>query len=263
MTSISSVAAEGLLVGSPAHGVRMLTLNRPERLNAIDLPMARALRRALQEINEDPSVRAIVLTGMGGNFCTGADLKRDKSLEQDEDILVVLHDVFRLLYLGPKPSVAALQGYVYGAGLSLALACDFLAGDETTRYCAPFTGIGFVPDVGMVFTLPRRVDLATARSMMLAGAVLDAAQAHACSLIDTLCRPAGLESAAVGHAVKLGERAPLAVAAARRLINFPQSEVDAALAAELAAQQAMRATEDLKEGAAAFKEKRKAVFAGR
>jgi enoyl-CoA hydratase/carnithine racemase len=260
---MTDIAEQMLLVSDHAGGVRVVTLNRPERLNAIDLSLARLLRNALQAAAEDDKVRAIVLAAAGKSFCSGADLKRDKRLEQEEDILVVLHDTFRALYFGPKPSIAALQGHVYGAGLSLALACDFLVGDRSTRYGAPFTNVGLVPDTGMSLTLPLRIGLPLARDMMLAGEVLDAGQAYGCELIDILCEEGAALATAIANATKIAERAPLATAAARRLINLPRPQVDAALAAELAAQRAMRPTEDVAEGAAAFREKRKPVFKGR
>ncbi|MCS6766138.1 MAG: enoyl-CoA hydratase-related protein [Candidatus Protistobacter heckmanni] len=253
----AAFAAAGLLV-SDAGAVRSLTLNRPERMNAMHLPLTQALRAT----QADPAVRALVLTGAGGNFCTGADILRDKSAE-NEDILAVLHEAFRSLYLGGKPSVAAIQGNAFGAGLSLGLACDFIVSEQGARFGAPFTGIGLVPDVGMALTLPQRIGMPAARSMMLAGDVLDAAQAKACGLIDALEEKGGAIAAALAKAETLAQRAPLAVAAARDLINSRREAVDALLADELRAQQAMRLTEDAAEGPAAFREKRKPVFKGR
>lgn len=249
----AAFAAAGLLV-SDAGTVRNLTLNRPERMNAMHLPLTKALRTT----QADPAVRALVLTGAGGNFCTGADILRDKSTE-NEDILAVLHEAFRSLYLGGKPSVAAIQGNAFGAGLSLGLACDFIVSEQGAR----FTGIGLVPDVDMALTLPQRIGMPAARSMMLADDVLDAAQAKACSLIDALEEKGGAIAAALAKAETLAQRAPLAVAAARGLINSRSEAVDALLADELRAQQAMRLNEDAAEGPAAFREKHKPVFKGR
>jgi 2-(1,2-epoxy-1,2-dihydrophenyl)acetyl-CoA isomerase len=227
---------------------RILTFDRPARLNAIDITLAGALRDSLAAALADPSVRVLVLAGSGGNFCTGADLSNAGT----DSVLPLLHECFLLIHCGPKPCIAAVEGYAYGGGLSLALACDFIVAGAGASFCAPFTGIGLIPDVGMSWTLPQRVGPARARTWMFEGTAIDAEEALASGLVDTMVDAGAALDAALERAARLATRAPMAIAALRTLLN-PAAPAAAALAEEMAIQATLRGSDHFAEALRAFK----------
>ncbi|QHE88733.1 enoyl-CoA hydratase/isomerase family protein [Hydrogenophaga sp. BPS33] len=234
-------------------------------MNALDPASAHALADALRAAQADPALRAIVLTGTGGQFCTGADLKHRKQ-PGEESVLVPLQFCCDLLMQGPLPCIAAVDGAAFGAGLSLALACDRIVASSAARFCAPFTGIALVPDVGMVRTLPRRVGAARAREWMIEGTVVDAASALQHGLVDELADHAAALDTAMARARLWAGRAPMAIAALKRLEAHDAHK--AAPMAQLfererAEQSALTASADFAEAVAAFRERRPAVFQGR
>lgn len=253
-----------LCVRDDGAGVRILTLNRPHCLNALDLALCCALRDAVRTANAEPSVRALVLAGAGGSFCSGADLKRDRAAEARTglDLLEVLQEAFLLLHQGGKPGVAAIEGHALGAGLSLALACDFLIVGASARLGAPFTSAGLAPDLGITITLPERVGVGPAREMLLLGAVKRSGEALSLGLVDEVCDAGSALPRAVERARALAARAPLALAAARQLLAARGFGIECHLAQELQLQRALRATQDATEAAAAFAEKRPPRFVG-
>jgi|LNAP01.1.fsa_nt_gb enoyl-CoA hydratase/carnithine racemase len=257
--------ADGILwVRDDGAGVRILTLNRPHCLNALDLALCCALRDAVRAANSEPSVRALVLAGEGGSFCTGADLKRDRAAETSTglDLLEVLQEAFLLLRQGGKPGVAAIEGHTLGAGLSLALACDFLVAGASAQLGAPFTSAGLAPDLGISLTLPERVGIGPAREMLLLGAIKSADKALALGLVDEVCDAGSALTRAVERARALAMRAPLALAAARQLLAASGLGIERHLSQELQLQRTLRATQDAAEAAAAFAEKRPPRFLG-
>ena len=243
-------------------GICVLIIHREDRMNALDPYAAAALRQALQAAMADPQLRVLVLYGAGGHFCTGFDLKH-KRVPGEEGALRILQDCYRLLQDGPLPSIAAIEGNAFGAGLSLALACDQLITASGAKMCAPFTGIGLVPDVGMAITLERRVGPGRARRWMYEGTVVRAEEALSVGLADATVENGNTLDAALEQARRWVLRAPLAIAAVRALTQLPQAVVDHVLAQELRLQQELASTEDHVEGVAAFREKRKPVFRGR
>lgn len=248
------------------HGsASVLVMCRPQRMNALDLELGLALRQAVRAEMADPTVRALVLAGDGGNFCTGADLRRDRSIEDREQLSLVdiVQEVFVALRGGEKPSIAAVSGHAVGAGLSLALACDFIIAESGARFSAPFTGVGFVPDGGIVLTLPERVGMGIARDMLLCGTPKDGQQALAIGLADAVCAHGEVLKEALARAQMLAARAPLAIAATRRLMATARSTPDEALALESRMQQALLRTEDAREATLAFQQKRAPQFRGR
>jgi 2-(1,2-epoxy-1,2-dihydrophenyl)acetyl-CoA isomerase len=256
--------ARAVLVDDLDGGVRVLTIDRPHRMNALDPACAYELAEALRQAQSDARVRAIVLTGAGSNFCTGADLKHRKQ-PGEESVLRPLQICAGILLQGPLPVIAAVDGAAFGAGLSLALACDRIVASESARFCAPFTGIALVPDVGMVRTLPRRVGAARAREWMIEGTVVDATTALQHGLVDELASEAPALQVAAERARLWAGRAPMAMAALKRL---EAGEGEATPLAELFArecteQSALTASADFAEAVAAFRERRPAQFQGR
>lgn len=245
--------------------VCVVTLSRPARMNALDIDLALFVRDAVQQAMEERVVRALVLCGSGGNFCTGADLRRDRQREQDlgTSLLDVLHDIFRALRFGPKPVIAAVDGYAMGAGLSLVLACDRVVVDASAKLGAPFTGVGLAPDVGMSVTLPERVGRGVACDMLLGRAIQSGAEAVRIGLADRMADALPVLATAMAEAHRFALGAPLAVAATRRMLAGEPAAIEAVLAQERSVQGELRNTHDAREAARAFAEKRAPVFAGR
>lgn len=151
----------------------VVTLNAPHVRNAISPEMRTLLLECLRKANEDVSCRAIVLAGAEGNFCSGGRLGGDgkdvpkPDVERTRRNIAVLQDIVRLLGGGAKPTIAAVEGYAYGAGLSLAAACDIVIASESARFCASFGKVGLMGDAGLLWTLPRRVGESRSREMLL------------------------------------------------------------------------------------------------
>lgn len=162
----------------------VLTLNRPEQRNALDDALRSALAAAVADVRDDASVRSVVLTGAGGHFCAGGDVKAMAQLEGHDDLgfltrdrLARMHRWFDELVDLEKPVIAAVEGAAYGAGLSLALAADFILVAPSARLCAAFTRIGLVPDVGAMYLLPRQVGLSRAKELVFSARVVEAGEA--------------------------------------------------------------------------------------
>lgn len=245
-------------------GVLTLTLNEPERRNALSVAIREALREALVAAQTDPEVRAVVLTGAGGCFCAGGDIHA----MQPGDVvggrrkLGVLHDVVRLLAAGEKPTVAAVSGPAYGGGFGLATACDYVVADATARFCASFGRVGLVPDCGILWTLPQRVGAARARHLFLEARVVDAPAALEMGIADALTAPDALADKARELAAGACRLAPLPAGHLKRLMADRAESLEDVLTAEMDAQMQLFATQDHAEARAAFLQKRAPVFRG-
>jgi enoyl-CoA hydratase/carnithine racemase len=242
-------------------GICVLKLSRADRMNALDPSAAAALRMALKDAMADTSLRVLVLHGVGGNFCTGFDLKH-KRVPGEEGALSILQDCFCILQDGPLPSIAAIEGNAFGGGLSLALGCDQIVVADNARMCAPFTGIGLVPDIGMALTMERRVGAGRARRWMYEGTVVLAQEALETGLVDACAKPGQSLEAGLEQARRWVLRAPLAIAALRKLTQLPRTLVEASLAEERRLQKGLASTSDHAEAISAFRERRAPVFRG-
>ncbi|HEX5325953.1 MAG TPA: enoyl-CoA hydratase/isomerase family protein [Acetobacteraceae bacterium] len=176
-----------VLADNAGDGVRIITLNRPHRLNAIMPELLEDLIAALQEADQDPDVRAIVLTGAGRAFCSGDDLKEFASQAKDEAstraYIERIQDVTRLMVLGSTPIVGAIRGWAVGGGLEWTINCDFALAAAGTRFFFPEVALGVFVTGGVTELLPRLVGLQRARELILLGERFDAAQAHAWGLV--------------------------------------------------------------------------------
>ncbi|MGB3068383.1 MAG: enoyl-CoA hydratase-related protein [Ottowia sp.] len=240
--------------------IRIVSINRPHRMNALDPPSATLLRDALRAAHITPGLRVVVITGTHEQFCAGADLRYKKAPGED-GVLERLQECHDAIASGPLPCIAAIEGSAYGAGLSLALACDRIVAGDGARLCAPFTGISLVPDVGMLYSLPRRVGWARAREWMIEGTVIDTALASRESLVDEVVAAGGALDSAVKRARVWAARAPLALSALKQL------GADQTLAAHLFAQEReiqarLTASEDFAEAVSAFTARRPPKFQG-
>ncbi|MGR3372871.1 enoyl-CoA hydratase/isomerase family protein [Pseudooceanicola nanhaiensis] len=245
-----------------AGGIRLIAMMEPDRRNALSDAMRGALRDALRLAHDDPAVKAILITGSGGCFCAGGDIKgmgqpAPVALER----LEVVHDVIRLIALGPKPVVAAVEGVAYGGGMSLAACCDVVVAAEGARFCASFSRVGLVPDMGAMWSLPRRMGAARAQRMMLDGREVKGPEAVELGLADLLADGDTVDTA-VAEAQRLVPAAPLPAAHLRPIIARYHGDLTAVLAAEREAQAALFATRDHDEARRAFLEKRTPEFNG-
>lgn len=247
-------------------GVAVLTLNAPARRNALSPAMRAALRDALQSAIDDRTVRAIVLTGAGGNFSAGGDIRHMSESSDPQTArqrLEILHDCVRLIVNGPKPVVAAVEGFAFGAGFSLACACDQLVAASGASFSAAFGRIGLVADCGLFWSLPQRAGLGVARDLLLSGRRIDAAQAQRAGIVDTVAADGAALQAALAKAQEYLGVAPLALAATKSALARRPASLEEALAIEADLQAPLRMSEDHRLATRAFLEKRPAQFSGR
>ncbi|MGE4339144.1 MAG: enoyl-CoA hydratase/isomerase family protein [Pigmentiphaga sp.] len=263
MTAASSPSIESPVRVERDDAVAIVILNRPDRMNAINYALIDGLRNTLRELQQDDQVRAVILSGAGRHFCTGGDLKDTANGPDGETRLAVMHDCLRLMARGSKPIIAAVEGNAYGAGFSYTVAADYVVAGASAKFCAPFTGVGLVPDTGVAYTLPRRIGTGRARRMMMQGLVVQAPQAEAWGLIEQHVEDGQALATAREVAAGLARRAPLALAALRRLMGLDLDGLEESLQLEMSLQQKLLLTEDLREARTAFAEKRQPRFTGR
>jgi 2-(1,2-epoxy-1,2-dihydrophenyl)acetyl-CoA isomerase len=255
--------------------VAVLTLSRPERLNAMHSALQGELLAALAELRADDAVRALVVTGAGRGFCSGADvLARDPSaaapVPRQASQAEMLDDVGWVgrqalaLYGFDKPVIAAVNGVAAGAGMSLALACDVRVGSERARFKTVFIERNLSPDSGMSFFLPRIVGYSRAADLVYTSRAVDADEAYRIGLLDRLVPHATLLDAALELAASMTQWPPVALRASKRVL---QHNVEAGLEDALRFEMASlglgrRATNDARESRLAFVEKRKPTYTG-
>lgn len=180
----------------------VLTMNRPEQRNAIDQVMREEFAGAIAMVRDDPEVRAVVLTGAGGHFCAGGDVKgmaanagRPPDVFRMRRNVRTLHRWFDELVDMEKPVIAAVDGVAFGAGLSIALAADFILASPRASFCSVFSRVGLVPDLGCMYLLPRAVGLSRAKEMVYSARVVKAEEALALGLVHAVAREDVLKEA--------------------------------------------------------------------
>lgn len=240
----------------------ILTLDYPARRNALAMPMRVAMIEALEHIEADPAVRAVVITGAGGTFSAGGDISGMNSVAMavGRERFRTTHRMVRLLIKSSKPIIAAVEGFAVGAGLSVALCCDTVVASDAAQFAAGFGRVGLVADLGLPHTLPLRVGHGQARQILLYGERMGAAEAHRIGLIDHVVPSGTALDAALARARLFHAMAPLPIALTKQFLS---AGLDAALDWERDTQSALFATADHTEGKAAFMGKRDPVFTGR
>jgi len=246
------------------NGICTITLNRPERLNAINLQLVRDLEDVLAEIEEDEEARAVVLTGAGRGFCAGADIKEMADPKARQlPVGKPLDFFFRLEDLG-KPVIAAVNGPCNGGGLELALCCDFRIASETASFGLGEIKIGVMPAGGGTARLPRLIGPGMAKKFLYFGDRIGAREALDIGLVDKVVPPDALMAEAGNWSSALAERPPLSLRMIKSCVNSGmQMDLRGAIDYEAKCAAILSKTEDRHEGIMAFVEKRKPVFKGR
>ena len=259
---MSGTAPDQTLLISIEGPVATVTLNRPEKLNALTLPMLSSLDEALLAIDADPDVRVVVIKGSGPKaFSAGADVVAWSSLaplDMWRTWTRTGHRVMERLESLRQPTIAALNGIAYGGGLELALACDLRIAADHAKLAAPEVGIATVPGWGMTTRLATIAGPARAKQMILTGIPIDAERAALWGLVSEVVPAADLDAATAELANRISAQAPVAVQVAKQLIdaNRPRTSLEA-LGGGLTA-----FTDDAREGQAAFRERRPPEFGG-
>jgi len=250
-------------------GVARITLNRPDRLNAFAGAMRDDLRAAVERAADSPEARVVVITGAGRGFCAGADVEVMQDLLARGDAATFEGFVeagmraVRAIIACRKPVIAAVNGVAAGAGASLACACDVRLASEKASIGFTFNRIGVHPDWGASWFLPRLVGTGRAAELVLSARMVDAHEAERIGLFQRVFAADAFEAEVGAFAAELAGKAPLALAAAKHSLSIsPDSGLETMLAVEREAQMRLFRSADVREGIAAFNEKRKATFRG-
>jgi 2-(1,2-epoxy-1,2-dihydrophenyl)acetyl-CoA isomerase len=249
-------------------GAAKLELNRPERLNAWNAQLSVDLLAALNEVTADPAVRAVLVTGAGRGFSSGADLSdvpgsRSGAPDLGSTLTERYHPILNAVRHMPKPVVSAVHGAAAGIGLSLALACDLVVASESGYFLLAFVNIGLVPDGGSSLFVPSRVGFARAAEMAMLGERIGAPQALEWGLINRVWPDAEFAERAEELVSRLAEGPTRSYDGIKRqLNNWLYERMGAQLEFEAGIQQEMAGTADFAEGVAAFREKRPPRFSG-
>lgn len=246
--------------------VRVLTLNRPEVRNAIDIPLRVELAAALEAADSDSRVRAIVLTGAGGVFCSGGDISTMRRMPADEALAraQLAQRVIRAIWKTPKPVVAAVEGAAFGAGAALAAACDRVVAAQDARFATTFTNVGLAGDMGAYASLPRRIGVARARQMLLMPEAISAEVAADWGLVDVLAEAGGTLGRACRDADRLAAGPAEALGVIKELLaQSPTLHPLDVLELEAEHQARLFGSADFVEGIEAFAAKRRPRFGER
>ncbi len=248
--------------------VGVMTFNRPETMNTLDLPMVLAMEQALTELEADAAVRVIVITGCddrtfvaGGNI---GDLNSRRGLAHYQDFAVVLHRVFRRFEECARPTIAAVNGWALGGGAEFLLTLDIRLMADDTQLGLPEIKLGLFPGGGGSQRLMRQIPLCQAKQLMFTGDFVSASEAVALGLVNRAVPRADLMSESMALAQRIGEKSPWALRLLKSsMLHGADMPLTAALAHEMATISLVLDTDDAHEGCAAFLEKRKPTFAGR
>jgi len=257
------------LLETTEDGIAWLTLNRPDRLNALSPAMLSGLGEALQRLSADPAVGAVVITGAGRGFCAGGDVKTmaeraTQGFEERVEGLRRMHQLPLLIRTMPKVVIAMVNGPAVGAGLGLAMSCDLRIAGSSARFGTGFAGVGYSGDFGGSWSLTRLVGTAKARELYFLGDVVDSATALSLGLVSRVVADEALRNETAVLARRIADGPRIAYGYMKRNLFAAETEPLAAVLELEALHQARTAmTEDHLEASRAFVEKRRPVFKGR
>src|SRR5271163_138866 len=254
---------ENILLMEKRDGVGTLTLNRPEKLNALNDELDFKMKDALKEMEKDSSIKVVIITGAGRGFSAGADLhSRSISFEQAQKpslgtvLRHKLNPIILKIRMMEKPVIAAINGVAAGAGMSLALACDFRFAGESASFIQAFSKIGLIPDAGSTFLLSRLIPPTKAFELMITGDRLSAKQAYALGLLNRVSSDETLADEVMEFAKGLTSGATLAYALTKRAFNRAVFyDVEELLENEASLQELAGRSDDFSEGVKAFNDK--------
>lgn len=250
-------------------GIATITLNQPERRNALSWDMAKELAAAISEAKRDPGVRVLVLTGSGKSFCAGGDVKSmaegmEKPLFESRDMILEYYRTALAVTEVEVPTIASINGHAIGAGLTLALACDLRLAAREAKMGATFLQIGLHPGMGTTYFLPRTVGIARACELIFTARVIEAEEAERIGLVNRVVPAEDLAEETRKLAEEIAAGPHLAMKMAKKSIyRGTTCDLESVLDFESYAQAACTQTEDLREGITAFIQKRKPEFKGR
>ncbi len=248
-------------------GVGKIVLNRPEVMNALDMPMREALGEALKALQDNPEVRVVVLTGAGNAFCAGGDVKTmtsEMDPEQSLSRLRKLHRIIHTLATMDKPVIAAVNGTAVGLGCSIALACDIIISSEKAKFGQVFSRVGLVPDGGGMYFLPRWVGVPKAKLMVFLGDIIDAQAAEKAGMVTKVVPHEDFEKEVNELSRRLAVGPSKSYALAKAVLSKSlETDLVSSLESEAYVQSICLQTDDFKEGVKAFLEKREPKFEGR
>lgn len=247
------------------NGVVTVTLNRPEKKNAINQTMWEELGATFREIGQSPTDRVMVLTGAAGEFCAGADLSPDGVADWHQlDRMHFYGWVGLALHEIPKPVIAKIRGVAIGAGLNMALGCDLIVASDTARFSEIFAKRGLALDLGGSWVLPRLVGMHKAKELALLAEIIPAAEAERIGIVNRVVPDAELDTFVDDWAQRLASGPPLALQMTKRMLtNSFSTTMSEALHWEAMAQTVTGGTEDTREAMKAFFQKREPVFQGK
>lgn len=243
--------------------IGIITINRPEALNALNSAVFDELEPLVGEIERDATLGALIITGEGRSFVAGADIGEQCPMDLDAGRKWARRgsSVFRRLEKLEFPTIAAVNGFALGGGCELALACDIILASEKAKFGQPEVGLGIIPGFSGTQRLPRRVGIGKAKELIFSGKMIKADEAKAIGLVNEVCAPEALMDAALEMARSFTKNAPIAVKYAKACIDRGmQMDLDDGIALENEMFAMCYATEDQKEGMTAFLEKRSATF---
>lgn len=251
-------------------GVATLTMNRPERRNAMSNEMLTGLTEALLRLWEDDTVGAIILTGAGNGFCAGGDVKAMAATDGEQGLEAKVHrlskamEISRLLHEIPKPTIAMIRGAAAGAGLSMALACDIRFASNNAKFTTAFINVGFSGDFGGSYFLSQLVGTGKARELYYSADLVQADEAHRLNIFNRIIADGELETETQAFAARLANGPRIAMGYMKKNMNAAEnSSLRQCFDLEAMHHSRSGMTEDHKEAAQAFVEKRKPVFKGR
>jgi enoyl-CoA hydratase len=247
--------------------IGIVTLNRPESLNALSIQLKQELSEAFDELARDAQVKGVLLTGAGSAFCAGADIKERSKMQMTSPEFYFSQkgttDLFEKIAEFPKPVVAAVNGAAVGGGCELCLACDLRIASEKAKFGLPEVKIGVLPAGGGTQRLPRIIGVARAKELLLTGDIIDAHEAYRFGLVNRIVPPDRLMEEAKGLMGRIASNPPLSVRFIKRAVNVGmQLDIRSAVDYETQCASVLIETEDRVEGFKAFVEKRKPQFKG-
>ncbi|MCP1472393.1 2-(1,2-epoxy-1,2-dihydrophenyl)acetyl-CoA isomerase [Sphingobium sp. OAS761] len=245
--------------------VATITLDRPEKKNALSRAMRVELPKLFERVQDDASIRAVILTGAGQNFCAGADVSEmgGGGIAETMARVEILHRMVRSVIRTDIPIIAAVRGVCIGVGWSMVLGCDYVIAAPDARFQFAFRHIGLAPDGGAVHLLARNLGSIRAKSLVYSGRFVSGEEANELGLVSEVCPADEVLARARQLAVELAQSATLSLKMIKRQFAAAETQsFEEALAGEMVMQPLMTLSDDFREGTSAFKEKRKAQFTG-